>query len=42
MWKTITLSNPVSVTNFLNDNPRLTNVSICYTPFGFDVFYYEP
>lgn len=42
MWRTISFSDPVSVTNFLNDRPLLTNVSICNTSFSFVVFYYEP
>lgn len=42
MWKTISFSDPVSVTYFLNDRPCLTNVSICNTSFDFVVFYYEP
>ena len=42
MWRTISFSDPESVTYFLNDRPLLTNVSICYTSFAFVVFYYEP
>lgn len=42
MWRTISFSDPESVTYFLNDRPCLTNVSICNTSFGFVVFYYEP
>lgn len=42
MWRTISFSDPESVTFFLNDRPRLTNVSVCNTSFGFVVFYYEP
>lgn len=42
MWRTISFSDPESVTYFLNDRPHLTNVSICNTSSTFVVFYYEP